>query len=121
MARDLIPPPSPAGRPSPDAMRNLGAPEPAAEAPGATDAHSAAPPGPTPYRSRFGFVAGALAGVAVAAAVAAVALLGSDPANRGAGSLQLADNWSTYKPSGEDVPGAIATHVQGEYELAKGK
>ena len=67
VAGDLIPPPSPAGRPAPDPEHRSASP--AAEPDAARGGGAAAPPGPSAFRARFGFVMGALAGCAVAAAV----------------------------------------------------
>jgi hypothetical protein len=123
MAGDLIPPPSPSGRPSPDAMRQVsrragaGLVEAAEAAP--ADAAAAAP---SPFRSRFGFLLGALAGIGVAAAIAFALLLGSAPPDRA--DPRLADHWSTWFPPSGDIvtgPTAIANHVQTEYQRADGK
>ena len=76
MARDLIPPPSPAGRPAPDPEHPPVAL--AAEPDAAPAAEPAAPPGPSAFRARFGFLMGALAGCAVAAAVLLVVLISGD-------------------------------------------
>jgi hypothetical protein len=119
VARDLIPPPSPAGRPSADPEwheRPAPAPEPAPAAP------TPASHGPSPFRSRFGFVLGALIGVLVCAGVAFALLVGSTPA--GPGGAQLADHWSTWQPPTSDPgPGAaaIAEHVAGDYRMDDGK
>jgi hypothetical protein len=117
VARDLIPPPSPAGRPAPDAPRLVELPPEPGE-PGAVAA-SAPPPGPSPYRHRFGFVLGALAGVLIAAAAVLAVVLTTD----GPGG-DLAPNWSRWHPDATDATtGAtqIADHVQREYHLADGK
>ena len=74
MARDLIPPPSPAGRPAPDQNE----PPPLAPVDQAEAAPGEAPagkPGPSAFRARFGFATGVLAGCALAAAVLLVVLL----------------------------------------------
>ena len=119
MARDLIPPPSPAGRPEPDAPRLVELPpEPAAAS--ATGPREREPVGPSPFRNRFGFLLGALAGIIVAAiAVLAIALTSSgDPSKEG-----LAANWSSWQPSDHDATtGAaeIADHVAGHYHLSDG-
>ena len=117
MAKDLIPPPSPAGRPpadgsaedSADAAREAAATPPAADAPA----------GPSPFRSRFGFLWGALAGVAVCA-VALGALLATSTGGNGP---KLAERWSSWKPgTSRMVDGAadIAAHVGREYRLDSG-
>jgi hypothetical protein len=125
MAKDLIPPPSPAGRPEPESSEShervaeslwLGGeravkPPPAdAEAPAA----AAAPPGPSPYRSRFGFVVGALIGVAFAVFGLGV-LLALEASERA-----QPDGWSRWQPSGDDeleVARQIAEHVGVKYRL----
>ena len=66
MARDLIPPSSPAGRPAPDGTPNL------IELPPEPPRSPAEPPmrepvGPSQFRNRFGFLLGALAGIFIAA------------------------------------------------------
>jgi hypothetical protein len=120
VARDLIPPPSPAGRPSPD-------PEPWAEQQRVdADLQEAAEPvavpaGPSPFRTRFGFVVGALLGIGVAAAVAFFVVLGSPARQDG---VQLADHWSRWYPPSRDVvaaASAIANHVQTAYKRDDGK
>jgi hypothetical protein len=120
VAGDLIPPPSPAGRPSPD-------PEPWEEAPNAAaedgaDAPAARPAtGPSPFRTRFGFVLGALLGIAVAAAVAFFLVIGTSSRHHG---VQLADHWSNWFPPADDVvtgAAAIANHVQTHYKRDDGK
>jgi hypothetical protein len=112
VAGDLIPPPSPAGRPPKnpvleprDEAAEALAPEPAARA-------ERLPP--SPFRGRFGFVLGALAGVALCAGALAVTLVAtasdSDPG--------LAPNWSEWKPASKDtLAGAedIAEHVSPRY------
>jgi hypothetical protein len=118
VAGDLIPPPSPAGRPSPDAPRLVELPpEPGAERP------AAAPPepvGPSPFRHRFGFLVGALVGVAVAAAavLAVVLTTGGD-----SGGISLARNWSTWQPPDKEASSGaseIARHVGPRYRLDDG-
>jgi hypothetical protein len=124
VARDLIPPPSPAGRPAPDPEpHEPGAPEetaPLADAP-------AGKPGPSPFRSRFGFITGLLAGCALAAAALFVVLLGQDEPRRAAtpaADPDLAANWSTWRPqSTAPISGAqeIAKKIGGTYKDAKAK
>jgi hypothetical protein len=123
VARDLIPPPSPAGRPSPDAdhERREDA-EATVELRDAAEARPVAPAGPSPFRSRFGFFTGALAGVFIAAAAASAVLLGTSPQQ--ATDRWPADHWSTWLPPTKDVvsaPSAIANHVQTMYSRADGK
>ncbi len=114
MARDLIPPPSPAGRPSPDPERHEPiVAEPVAEAPEPVAL------GPSPFRARFGFVAGALAGCGVAAGVLALILATTGPESD---EGRLAANWSEWKPTTEaPYSGAreIAQHVQRGYRNEK--
>jgi hypothetical protein len=120
VAGDLIPPPSPAGRPSPD-------PEPAdlvaaAAAPGdaTLDDASGGPGGPSPFRARFGFLTGALAGAAIAAAVLALSLATTPKAPDDG----FAPNWSAWKPTtSQPFNGAteIAKHVERGYRNEKRK
>jgi hypothetical protein len=117
MAPDLIPPPSPAGRRPTDAGAEARAEE------GLERAVQPAPPdvpeGPTPFRGRFGFVWGALAGTAVCAIAVTVALattMGSD-------GPPLAKDWSSWKPKTSrmlDGAADIAAHVGREYKLDSG-
>ena len=125
MARDLIPPPSPAGRPAPDPEHPpvlLPAEPDAARA-----AEPAAPPGPSAFRARFGFVLGALAGCAVAAAVLLVVLISGDGkrTSPGPGTDEgLAADWSPWKPhTSGTIAGAeeIAKEIEGNYKDAKAK
>ena len=74
MARDLIPPSSPAGRPAPDGTPNL------IELPPEPPRSPSEPPmrepvGPSQFRNRFGFLLGALAGVFIAAVLVGVVVL----------------------------------------------
>ena len=117
MAGDLIPPPSPAGRPTPDAPRLIELP---AEPAPAAEPAPPEPAGPSQYRNRFGFLVGALVGVIVAAAaVLAVALTtGGDSSKIG-----LAKNWSTWQPPDKDAETGsfeIAQHVERQYKLDDG-
>ncbi len=128
MAKDLIPPPSPAGRPEPESTesaeriaeglwsggdapaRRSSLASPDADAPDA----AAAAPVHSPYRSRFGFVVGALLGVALAAVG-----LGSVLALN-ANEEPAIDTWSSWHPTGEDDLSAarqIAEHVGVKYRL----
>ena len=75
MARDLIPPSSPAGRPAPDGDAE---PDRAAAGAGARRHRSRRCPsrsGPSQFRNRFGFLLGALAGILIAAALVGVVVL----------------------------------------------
>jgi hypothetical protein len=118
VARDLIPPPSPAGRPTPDAPRLVELPpEPAAEAAAGSDP---LPLEPSEYRNRFGFMLGALIGVVVAsvAVLAVVLTTGGDSSKQG-----LAANWSSWQPADSDAAtGAaeIADHIGPRYKLDDG-
>jgi hypothetical protein len=80
------------------------------------------PPGPSPFRTRFGFILGALLGIGLAAAAAFALLLGSAPP--AAVDQRLADHWSRWFPPSRDIisgTSAIADHVQAEYKRADGK
>ena len=124
MAKDLIPPPSPAGRPEPESSesadriaeglwagnRRTAHVAPEEDAPAAAER----PLGPSRYRSRFGFVVGALIGVALAA-VGLGAILALD-----ASEQAPADTWSRWHPTGSDELDAakqIAEHVGVKYRL----
>jgi hypothetical protein len=153
MARDLIPPPSPAGRPgsSAEAERERAreleeqrqkqkgglwhrSPEDEATTLDSTSALVSADPDaasdeardlagrpqpqtPTPFRSRFGLMLGALLGLGIATlAIGAAVYLGST--GNGAPS-----GWSGWKPTADDGEKAaqqIATHVGRKYRLADG-
>jgi hypothetical protein len=126
MAGDLIPPPSPAGRPEAAGLRRAGdgdAPLWAAGDGGAAReevAEAAAAPAaaePTPlarYRSRFGFILGALAGTGVAALViTALVLSGAGGSGSGGG-----DTWSRWHPTAEtflERAAQIGAHVGPRY------
>ena len=148
MAGDLIPPPSPAGKPTPDGQES-GAAErrekdaaPAAgglwsaveperddvvvaahpddDAPAAAaDPLRAAGPVPERFRARFGFLTGALVGTGVAAlAISALLVLGGGGAPTSRGV-----DWSLWKPSADDTFGAaeeIADHVARKYRQGDG-
>jgi hypothetical protein len=117
VAGDLIPPPSPAGKPPPDPiLEPMLAPAAAAE----PEPPAAAPRGPAPFRSRFGFAWGALIGIALCAA-GALALLIASPRDTGP---KLADHWSKWQPeTSRMVDGAvdIAGHVGLQYKLDGGE
>jgi hypothetical protein len=126
MAKDLIPPPSPAGRPEPESSQTAariaeglwsGGEQPARRLSSAPPDGEpvAAPLAPSPYRSRFGFVVGALIGVALAAVGLGV-VLALDASEKGVAS----DGWSDWQPAGEDeleVAKQIAQHVGVKYRL----
>jgi hypothetical protein len=119
MASDLIPPPSPAGRPPPDSMADVHANVHLEAATQLADDAELKQAGPTPYRSRFGFIWGALAGIAVCV----VALGGYLIASSGSDGPKLAENWSQWKPgTSRMLPGAedIAAHVGREYKQDSG-
>lgn len=114
MARDLIPPPSPAGRPPPDQPSEPAATEHLEDATRLTAQGDPALRQPAPFRGRFGFVFGALAGIALCAAALGVVLIAA-PGDEGP---RLAENWSSWKPSTTSmVDGAsdIAAHVGLQY------
>jgi len=118
MARDLIPPPSPAGQPVPDGTPHLIELPP--ETPEHATPHAPAAHGPSEFRNRFGFIMGGLGGIVLAAAaIALIVFTTSGPPNEG-----LYKNWSKWKPqetSMSDGPPEIATHVAPEYKLDDGK
>jgi hypothetical protein len=119
MAGDLIPPPSPAGRPPPDSMADVHATAALERATHLVDDPEQPPAAPAPYRGRFGFIWGVLAG----AAVCALALGGVLAATGGDDAPPLAKNWSSWKPdTSRMLPGAqdIAAHVAREYKLDSG-
>jgi hypothetical protein len=74
---------------------------------------------PSPFRSRFGFLFGVLAGLALCAAAALALLLGSQQES----GPKLAENWSEWEPgTSRMVDGAeeIADHVGLRYKLDGG-
>jgi len=113
MAGDLIPPPSPAGRPEPDSSEKA-----AREAGGLWAADAQAPADPVeaaveettpepprayvepPFRARFGFVLGALIGVALAAIAVGVLMATDEP-----DPAPPPDTWSAWQPSAADTLG----------------
>jgi hypothetical protein len=119
VAGDLIPPASPARRAEPDSEAKVTAEleeatHLAAEAEATTEVT-----GPSPFRSRFGFLFGVLAGLAICAAGAAALLIASPQEN----GPKLADNWSQWEPeTTRMVDGAqdIADHVGLQYKLDSG-
>jgi hypothetical protein len=117
MARDLIPPPSPAGRAAPDGTPNLiELPPDAPQRAVSLSAHT----GPSQFRNRFGFLLGALGGaVIVAAVVAAIVIRSGGTPDEG-----LYANWSSWRPQDRSITGGgaeIATHVGPQYHLGDGK
>src|SRR3954449_715905 len=123
MARDLIPPPSPAGRPeTPDGTPNLIELPPDPLPLGAEPGAAGPPPGPSQFRNRFGFLLGALAGVFIAAALAAIVVAANN--NKGTADEGLAPNWSKWQPSDTSIEGGakeIGEHVGAEYKHPDGK
>ena len=123
MARDLIPAPSPAGRPQPEGTPRLVElpPEPTIEQLEADDPPPPRRLAPSRFRNRFGFLTGGLIGVVVAAvALLAIGLSGNNgtPTDEG-----LAKNWSKWHPgeaSLSDGSAEIADHVGKEYKLGNG-
>ena len=145
MARDLIPPPSPAGRPGSSAeaererARELDeqrqkqkgglwhrSPEDEATAQPGADALSAdaAPEAKakpsradTPFRSRFGLLLGALIGLGIAAiAIASAVYVGTTRDG-------VPDGWSGWRPTADDGEKAakqIAAHVADQYRMKDG-
>jgi hypothetical protein len=117
MARDLIPPPSPAGQPVPDGTPHLIELPP--ETPERVVAEAPEAHGPSDFRNRFGFIMGGLGGVVLAGvAIALIALTTSGPPNEG-----LYKNWSKWQPAETSTSGGppeIATHVAPEYKLDDG-
>jgi hypothetical protein len=117
MAGDLIPPPSPARTTDPGADRRATAE--LEDAVQLADDAAAGPAGPSPFRSRFGFAFGVLAGLAICAA-GALALLVASPTENGP---KLAENWSDWEPgTTRMIDGAeeIAGHVGLQYKLDSG-
>jgi hypothetical protein len=126
VADDLIPPPSPAGRPvrepaaredpPPDAP--FGSSPVFADQPGEDEAAVPVSVGASPYRSRFGFIMGALAGLALAAVgLAAIVVAG------GGTTSSVPAGWSKWHPTSQDGVAAareIAIHVGNKYRLAGG-
>jgi hypothetical protein len=117
MARDLIPPPSPAGRPAPDGTPNLVELPP--DVPETVDLASGTGE-PSAFRNRFGFLIGGLGGVVIAAAAVAAIVIASG----GTPDEGLAKNWSSWQPEETSItagPADIAAHVAPEYKGADGK
>src|ERR1700754_3593805 len=124
MARDLIPPPSPAGRPTtPDGTPNLIELPPEPPRSGSEPAMTAPPPGPSQFRNRFGFLLCALAGVFIAVALVAVIVVANNSGG-GGDDEGLAANWSRWQPQDTTVDGRaqeIADHVGAEYKHPTGQ
>jgi hypothetical protein len=128
MARDLIPPLSPAGRPAPDGTAYLESgggtprlielpPEPPRSP---SEPAQGTPPEPSEFRNRFGFLLGALGGVFVAAVVAVVIVASTADST----SDGLDPNWSAWQPTDTSLDGGaaqIAAKVGDEYRKSDGK
>ena len=116
MAGDLIPPPSPARRSEPESdVKATAELEEAVQ----LGAEAATPTGPSPFRSRFGFLFGVLAGIALCTAGATALLFGAQEES----GPKLAENWSSWEPeTTRMVDGAeeIAGHVGLQYKLDSG-
>jgi hypothetical protein len=121
MARDLIPPSSPAGRPVPGAPHLIELPP---EPPrSGSEPVQRRPTVPSGFKNRFGFLFGALAGVVVAAAVAVVLVVATG-GPKSAADEGLAPNWSKWRPSTSDIQAGaaqIADHVGSEYTHPDGR
>jgi hypothetical protein len=116
VAGDLIPPPSPARRTDPQADTKATA---ELEEAVQLGAETAAPTGPSPFHSRFGFLFGVLAGIALCVAGGTALLLGAQDES----GPKLAENWSPWEPeTSRMVDGAeeIAGHVGLQYKLDSG-
>ena len=120
MARDLIPPPSPSGRPElagAPRLVELPAERPAGPEPAPTPPRHLPP---SRFRNRFGFIGGALGGV-ILAAVAVFAIVMTT--NNGPSDEGLFKNWSKWQPQETSMSGGppeIATHVAPQYKLDDG-
>jgi hypothetical protein len=118
VARDLIPPPSPARRTDPEAESKATAELEEAAQLGA-EAAASGDSGPPPFRSRFGFLFGALAGIALCATAGFALLLATQHDD----GVRLAENWSAWQPeTSRMADGAmqIAEHVGAQYKLEGG-
>lgn len=125
MARDLIPPPSPAGRPDIEGTATHRfvelPPEPVAARPAPPLKQPKLALPPTQYRNRFGFLAGALGGVVLASAALLVAVFAWN--GGGGDDAGMHPNWSAWQPADETTPeGAteIAQHVGVQYKYPDG-
>jgi hypothetical protein len=119
MAGDLIPPPSPAGRPAVDPAATPA--RASAEEPPPTPAEPSAPLAGSPFRTQFGFLWGVLAGVAVCALALAGVLAATARDDSGP---PLASDWSTWQPSTSrmyDGAAQIAEHVGRQYQFNSGQ
>jgi hypothetical protein len=116
VAGDLIPPPSPARRNEPeDDIKATAELEEAVQ----LSVEAAVPNEPSPFRSRFGFLFGVLAGIALCVAGGTALLFGAQEES----GPKLAENWSSWEPeTARMVDGAeeIAGHVGLQYKLDGG-
>jgi hypothetical protein len=119
MARDLIPPPSPAGRPAPDGAPNLIELPP--ESPPETAAPAAGRLGPSDYRNRFGFLIGGLAGVVIATAAVAAIVVGTSGGQADEGLYKQWSRWKPQETTATAGPAEIATHVSAQYRADNGQ
>jgi hypothetical protein len=120
VAGDLIPPPSPARRTDPEADPKATAQLEEAVQLAAEAAAGPASRGPAPFRSRFGFLFGVLAGLGICAAGGLALLLGAQEDS----GPQLAQNWSVWEPETSrmaDGAEEIAGHLGVEYKLEGGE
>ncbi|MDA0172785.1 hypothetical protein OJ998_27025 [Solirubrobacter taibaiensis] len=127
MARDLIPPPSPAGRsvapgtPPPTHQFVELPPEPVAETPAPPRVEQKLNLPPTQYRNRFGFLAGALGGVVLGSIALAIAVFAYS--DSGGDDYGMHPNWSAWQPADEtlaDGAKEIAAHVGAQYKHPNG-
>ncbi len=124
MAGDLIPPPSPAGKPEGEWEKERDETFSSSTLLRTDEEHEAAveaatpiePAGPSRYRSRFGFILGALVGIGVASLVViALVISGGDTVHE--------TPWSAWRPPHKDPDIAaveIAQHVAHEYRQDSG-
>ena len=127
MAGDLIPPPSPAGRPPPDrrASRSRGA---ARRPPEPTRGRGARRRGREPEpcgqsrrsAARFGFLLGALIGVALAPSALGVVLIGDRAAATDGGPPELVGLEAVDRATTTAAAEQIAEHVGPQYRLDNG-
>jgi hypothetical protein len=120
VARDLIPPPSPAGKPdplAPERERDLRDPSEPLDEIAAVEERFDTPQ--SRYRSRFGFITGALVGVALAAMVIIGLVVAGHKDTVSSGDIA----WSTWRPTSPNrliQAAEIAQHVGREYRLNDG-
>jgi len=125
MARDLIPPPSPAGQ-STSTVTPTGVPH-LIELPPEPPRQAAEPAmehvyEPSQFRHRFGFLMGALGGVLVAIVAVTVGVIAWGGTS--GGDENLAKDWSAWHPSDDSADAGaqqIAEKVGAEYKQANGQ